>query len=95
MPERPWVTGWEKQHHAVTVLRQVSQGSPLTALLGAAAGAQMIIAGARGRGGIPGMTLGSAAAALLHYAPCPVGIVRPAVAAQSRPVLRLMEEGNT
>jgi nucleotide-binding universal stress UspA family protein len=27
------------------------------------------------------MTLGSVAAALLHYAPCPVGIVRPPAAA--------------
>jgi nucleotide-binding universal stress UspA family protein len=76
------LTAWEKQHHAVTVLRQVSQSSPRTALLAAGAEAQMIIAGARGRGGIPGMTLGSAAAALLHYAACPVGIVRPPVAAQ-------------
>lgn len=76
------LTGWEKQHPGVTVLRQVSQGSPRTALLEAGAEAQMIIAGARGRGGIPSMTLGSAAAALLHYAPCPVGIVRPPVAAQ-------------
>jgi nucleotide-binding universal stress UspA family protein len=72
------LTSWEKQHPGVTVLRQVSQGSPRAALLEAGAGAQMIIAGARGRGGIPGMTLGSAAAALLHHAPCPVGIIRPA-----------------
>ena len=76
------VTGWEKQHPAVTVMRQVSQGSPRTALLEAGAEAQMIIAGARGKGGVPSMTLGSAAAALLHYAPCPVGIVRLPVAAQ-------------
>lgn len=72
------VTRWEKEHPGVTVLRQVSQGSPRTALLEAGAEAQMIIVGSRGRGGVPSMTLGSVAAALLHYAPCPVGIVRPA-----------------
>jgi nucleotide-binding universal stress UspA family protein len=75
------LTRWEKQHPGVTVLRHVSQASPRAALLEAGAEAQMIIVGARGRGGIPGMTLGSAAAALLHHAPCPVGIVRPAAAA--------------
>ena len=72
------LTRWEKEHPGVTVLRQVSQGSPRTALLEAGAEAQMIIVGSRGRGGVPSMTLGSVAAALLHYAPCPVGIVRPA-----------------
>jgi nucleotide-binding universal stress UspA family protein len=76
------LTSWEKQHPGVAVLRQVSQGSPRSALLDASAEAQMIIVGARGRGGIPGMTLGSAATALLHYAPCPVGVVRPAAAAR-------------
>jgi nucleotide-binding universal stress UspA family protein len=76
------LTCWEKEHPGVTVLRQVSQGSPRTALLEAGAQAQMIIVGSRGRGGVPSMTLGSVASALLHYAPCPVGIVRPAAAAQ-------------
>jgi nucleotide-binding universal stress UspA family protein len=75
------LTRWEKEHPGVTVLRQVSQGSPRTALLEAGAQAQMIIVGSRGRGGVPSMTLGSVAAALLHYASCPVGIVREAAAA--------------
>jgi nucleotide-binding universal stress UspA family protein len=72
------LTHWEKQHPGVTVLQQVSQGSPRAALLEAGAEAQMIIVGARGRGGVPSMTLGSVAAALVHYAPCPVGILREA-----------------
>lgn len=71
------LTRWEKQHPEVTILRQISEGSPRTALLEAAAEAQMVIVGARGRGGIPGMPLGSVATALLHHAPCPVGIARP------------------
>lgn len=74
------LTGWEKEHPGVTVLRQVTHGTPRAALLEAAAQAQMIILGARGRGGIRGMTLGSVATVLVHHAPCPVGIVRPPAA---------------
>ena len=67
-----------EQHLAgATVLRQVTNSSPRAALLEAGAEAQMVIVGSRGRGGIRGMTLGSVATALLHHAPCPVGIVRP------------------
>ena len=65
----------EKEHPEVTVLRQVSFGPPRTALLDAAAGAQMLVVGARGLGGLDGMSLGSVAATLLHHSPCPVGVV--------------------
>jgi nucleotide-binding universal stress UspA family protein len=69
----------EKEHPEVTVLRQVSFGPPRTALLNAAAEAQMLVVGARGLGGLDGMSLGSVAATLLHHSPCPVGVVhRPA-----------------
>jgi len=70
------LTRWEKEHPGVTVLRQVTYGTPRAALLEAAAGAQMLILGSRGRGGIRGMTLGSVTTVLVHHAPCPVGIVR-------------------
>jgi hypothetical protein len=33
--------------------------------------------GCRGRGGVHGMSLGSVAQAPLHYAPCPVAVIRP------------------
>jgi nucleotide-binding universal stress UspA family protein len=71
------VTRWEKDHPGVTVLRQVTNRSPRTALLDAAAGARLLVIGSRRRGGIPGMTIGPVTSALLHHAPCPVGIVRP------------------
>jgi len=61
----------------VTVIRQVTAGAPRSALLTAAAGAQMLIVGCRGHGGLPGMTLGSVAQAVLHHAPCPVAIIHP------------------
>jgi nucleotide-binding universal stress UspA family protein len=66
-----------KEHPDVMVLRRVAPGSPRTALLDAAAGAQMVVVGSRGSGGVPGMNLGSVAQAVLHYAPVPVGVVHP------------------
>lgn len=65
----------EKEHPEVTVLRQVTAGGPLNALLAAAHDAQMVVVGARGLGGVRGMRLGSVARGVLHHAPCPVGIV--------------------
>ena len=65
----------EKEHPELTVLRQVSAGSPRTALLEAAVGAQLLVIGSRGRGGLDDMSLGSVAHALLHHARCPVAVV--------------------
>ncbi|MGH3246281.1 MAG: universal stress protein [Trebonia sp.] len=65
----------EKENPDVTLLRQVLPGSPRAALMEAAAGAQLLVVGSRGRGGLQGMTLGSTAVAMLHHAPCPVAVV--------------------
>jgi nucleotide-binding universal stress UspA family protein len=70
--------GQEEMHPEVTVVRKVVAGAPRTSLLSAAAGAQMLVVGGRGRGGLDDMVLGSVAQAVLHHAPCPVGIVHPA-----------------
>jgi nucleotide-binding universal stress UspA family protein len=67
----------EKQHPELTILRQITFGQPRTALLDAAAGAQLIIVGDRGRGGVSGMLLGSVSQAILQHAPCPAGIAHP------------------
>jgi nucleotide-binding universal stress UspA family protein len=66
----------EKEHPEIAVVRQVTAGSPRSALLAAAAGAQMLVVGGRGRGGVEGMSLGSVAQAVVHHAPCPVGVAR-------------------
>lgn len=66
----------EKEHPGVWVVRQVQAGTPRTALLAAATDAQMLVVGARGRGGLDGMNLGSVAHAVLQHAPCPVAVVR-------------------
>jgi nucleotide-binding universal stress UspA family protein len=65
----------EGDHSEVVVRREVAQGAPRGALLDAASEAQLLVVGARGRGGLRGMTLGSVSLALLHHAPCPVAVV--------------------
>ena len=68
----------EKEHPETTVLRQVTSGTPRSALLTAAAEAQLLVAGSRGLVGVEGMSLGSVAGALVHHSPCPVAVVHPA-----------------
>jgi len=65
-----------KEHPHVNVVRHVLAGAPRAALLTASADAQLLVVGARGRGGFDEMSLGSVAQAVLQYAPCPVGVVR-------------------
>jgi nucleotide-binding universal stress UspA family protein len=66
----------EKHHPELTTLRQVSYGQPRTALVDAAAGAQLIVVGNRGSG-LPDIPLDPAAQAIIQHAPCPVGVVQP------------------
>ena len=69
------MAGEVKEHPEVTVIRRVVAGTPRAALLAASADAQMLVVGSRGRGGLDRMCLGSVAQAVLHHAPCPVGVV--------------------
>jgi nucleotide-binding universal stress UspA family protein len=59
--------------HAVT-------GLPAEELLAAAAGADMLVVGARGGGGFSRLLLGSVTTHVTHHAPCPVVVIpaRPA-----------------
>jgi nucleotide-binding universal stress UspA family protein len=72
------MTDEAKAHPEVSVWHRILAGTPRSALLAAASDAQLLVVGARGRGGIDGMTLGSIAHAVLQYAPGPVAVVRPA-----------------
>lgn len=45
-------------------------------LVDASSGAQLVVVGSRGVGGVRGLVLGSTAHALLHHAACPVLVVR-------------------
>lgn len=49
---------------------------PAPALVAASGGATEVVVGSRGRGGLPGLVLGSVSTQLLHHAGCPVTVVR-------------------
>jgi nucleotide-binding universal stress UspA family protein len=71
------MTRLQHEYQDVAVSRRVVPGSPRPALLEAAGFAQEIVIGSLGRTDMEGMLLGSVAQAMLHYAPCPVGVVHP------------------
>ena len=54
----------------------VVHAPPVRALIEAAEGADVLVVGARGRGGFAGLLLGSVSDQVTHHAPCPVTVVR-------------------
>lgn len=63
---------------AVKVERRVVEGPPARVLVDAAAGADLLVVGSRGRGGFAGLLLGSVAQQCVHHAPCPIVVIRDA-----------------
>jgi nucleotide-binding universal stress UspA family protein len=59
----------------VAVEPRVVEGSASAALVEAAAGADLLVVGARGHGGLRGALLGSVSHQCAQHAPCPVAIV--------------------
>jgi len=60
----------------VEVRPHVTQGRAGPVLVGAAEGADLLVAGCRGHGGLAEAMLGSVGQYCVHHAPCPVVIMR-------------------
>ncbi|HVV29459.1 MAG TPA: universal stress protein [Mycobacteriales bacterium] len=63
---------WEKKFPETTVRWVVEDAHARQQLLAWSATARLLVVGTRGRGGFPGLRLGSTSHALLHHAECPV-----------------------
>ncbi|MEU3252918.1 universal stress protein [Streptomyces sp. NPDC006997] len=70
------VARWQPTYPQVTVERRLLRARTRPALIEASRHAQLLVTGARGRGGFTGLLLGSVSQALLHHAHCPVTVVR-------------------
>ncbi|MFC4463923.1 universal stress protein [Streptomyces xiangluensis] len=72
------LAGRQDRYPGVVVEHRVVHGGTREALIEASRLAQLVVVGARGRGGFAGLLLGSVSQALLHHAHCPVAVVRGA-----------------
>ncbi|WAX82122.1 universal stress protein [Streptomyces sp. KMM 9044] len=70
------LAGQQERYPSVKVRHEVVHGGTREALIEASRTAQLLVVGARGRGGFSGLLLGSVSQAMLHHAHCPVTVVR-------------------
>ncbi|MFL5929687.1 MAG: universal stress protein [Gaiellaceae bacterium] len=74
------VQGVAAEASGVEVRPAAIEGSPASALVEAAEGADLLVVGSRGLGGFKGLVLGSVSHQMASHAPCPVVIYRTASA---------------
>ncbi|WP_433427693.1 universal stress protein [Nonomuraea sp. CA-141351] len=67
---------WQAKHPEVNVIEDITSVHPVAALTEASRDADLVVVGNRGRGGMVSAVLGSVSHGVLHYAHCPVAVVR-------------------
>jgi nucleotide-binding universal stress UspA family protein len=70
------LAGWQEKYPDVPVRRLVLHRPPAKELVRLSRGAELLVVGARGRGGFRGLLLGSVSHAAIQHASCPVAVVR-------------------
>lgn len=70
------LAGVRAAHPDLVLRERVVRDRPARALVDESRGAQLVVVGSRGRGGLRGLLLGSVSQQLLHHAHCPVAVVR-------------------
>ncbi|MBK0418113.1 universal stress protein [Leucobacter sp. CSA1] len=68
--------GLAQRYPDLEVRREIVQSPPVAALVKAAEGAELLVVGSRGRGGISRLLLGSVSHGVLQALPCPTVITR-------------------
>jgi nucleotide-binding universal stress UspA family protein len=70
------VAGLAERYPDLVIQREIVQSPPVAALVHAAEGAELLVVGSRGRGGLSRLLLGSVSHGVLQALPCPVVVTR-------------------
>jgi nucleotide-binding universal stress UspA family protein len=70
------LTSWRERYPEVDVMERTVLGNAAATLVDESAGAELLVLGGHGRGGVGALLLGSVSHAALHHARCPVVVVQ-------------------